>query len=34
VWVFADNQAAVNFYRSRSFTVAEAQPVYMTHRVR
>jgi ribosomal protein S18 acetylase RimI-like enzyme len=34
VWVFADNQVAVNFYRSREFAVAESQPVYMTHRVR
>jgi ribosomal protein S18 acetylase RimI-like enzyme len=34
VWVFADNQAAVNFYRSRDFAAAEAQPVYMTRRVR
>lgn len=34
VWVCADNQAAVNFYRARAFTVAEAQPVYMTRRVR
>ena len=34
VWVFADNQAAVNFYRSRDFAAAQAQPVYMTRRVR
>ena len=34
VWVFADNQAAVNFYRAREFTLAESQPVYMTRRVR
>jgi ribosomal protein S18 acetylase RimI-like enzyme len=34
VWVFADNQAAVNFYRARDFAVAEDQPVYMTRRVR
>ncbi|HSU94040.1 MAG TPA: GNAT family N-acetyltransferase [Gemmatimonadaceae bacterium] len=34
VWVFADNLAAVNFYRARAFEVADSQPVYMTHRVR
>jgi ribosomal protein S18 acetylase RimI-like enzyme len=34
VWVFADNQAAVNFYRARSFMLPESQPVYLTHRVR
>jgi ribosomal protein S18 acetylase RimI-like enzyme len=34
VWVFADNQAAVNFYRAREFSPADSQPVYMTHRVR
>ncbi|MBK5189491.1 MAG: GNAT family N-acetyltransferase [Gemmatimonadaceae bacterium] len=34
VWVCADNRAAVDFYRAREFAVAEAQPVYMTRRVR
>jgi ribosomal protein S18 acetylase RimI-like enzyme len=34
VWVFADNQAAINFYRARDFAASESQPVYMTRRVR
>lgn len=34
VWVCADNNAAVNFYRAMQFESPEDQPVYMTRRVR
>ena len=34
VWVCADNQAAVSFYRAREFASVDEQPVYMTRRVR
>jgi ribosomal protein S18 acetylase RimI-like enzyme len=34
VWVCADNQAAVNFYRACRFGAPDDQPVYMTRRVR
>jgi ribosomal protein S18 acetylase RimI-like enzyme len=30
VWVLADNQIAVDFYRGCGFAAEEAQPVYMT----
>jgi len=33
VWVCADNQVAVDFYRGCGFTVESEQPVYMTREV-
>lgn len=33
VWVRADNQGAVDFYRSCAFTSVEPQPLYLTRKV-
>lgn len=32
VWVCADNEVAVEFYRGCGFAVEDSQPVYLTHR--